>query len=1424
MAGFGASLRMARRSGWERAYLDYEALKLLLSQIEAVYEEEGHRRRQEDDESQSAIHRKAADYRDELFIESDSDLAFASSDEFNEAMFLLQSSDEEQASQIVVSQSTKPFLSTYSQEVSSSDGDSIELDPRCGRGNLVSLGCKGKVPTSKMGDKKKRRDLITFPSNAESEYFGGAHAAKDPSNFIMTNYDGVSTSLLQRDFSNESTALLQHHGNEPANISTLYPGTPPREFNPANTQSWMTTGEGAKFNQAQSHPPTKKETTQQRLRNERRFQRRKRRERLARKQMQREKKVPPHLRLAHTKSRAITERFLGLLRAEVEKVTLFAQARLGELADTAGSLRFQSYEDGEMGGNVSSWARGDPRATSFENPLSNGGMYPSASSSENEDGNRGRQRIFNWSDASDNDSCSQDASRPGKRSPAFLSPIAKSNSGGTISATTEQLSNVTFSNKIPRQKKGSKQNYRRQNEASFNEAVKRQIAHFSDLRLRQPLFQRIDHIVGEDLLLLSAVDEADGYIAVGVELMHVLRFISVNVIAIRKICRRHDRLLMNRMLGGYYHRKRHQNQAEADKEKNGFGKQGATNTFTLGGIVSRSLGDSNARQVFVTGINQNKLTGLYDKKIQQLANSNTVQVISSSIALALSEYEVSHSRADALAKLNSSAAARKTPRRAGGRSTEVMCDTFGISPSRWVRNERRVQETNSMALTFDSDLSDHSNGEDGPPSTSSAISLTRLRFTVVSIFALREVARLKQDNYKAFISRSSLVFTGANVIGEGLDGCSRDILDFFVSYNPDAALLLDASSLHAGLQKDKWKERPIGTVMLSTLAKGVSSTATNSDGPERGADIVTAVSVMPISGDLTYLDGKHKMKKKLFMSNIPDLLGQGINPAILRLNSMGRFFFSINYYIVHSTATAFVQEVGVHTVYSAFIIGATSFGALVSAVFQLRSMSHESYSNEANELTMGYFRRAFLLCSIFPIVGNIVHAVGVSRGSILLAISGRFIVGLGSAELLHRQLLSSCLPAPHVVFESANLVHFHLFGIFCGLVIGGFLARFDVHVQVTTISSLHSGSYFMACLWLFHMASLLVKFQETYQAEREGKDMQDGTAEPKQCNEIGSLESSESSELDCGTPESVFCGSVSISTADDAKATYVDELKATYESRLPQETIPALSRFPTTDQKQSERSLLKIDDHKTSVKKKRDFHCLRTSRTALRRILSHDVSIPVTLFVIVFVRISHEILFSSCAMVTNRYFKWNGSQACFLLGLLTAAVLPINYVVERISRSYDERTVIKRSIIIAGIGFLIMFNYVSFINLMIHIRSIFVKTTEKAYHPYDWIFGTVQYLCGLLISFVGITSLEPCVLSLMSKSLPSKSKSIAVNGGSILTILSLTARVLGDMHILIVGLSHRLINTDILNSLVMPLLLACLVAGYVVQRNFFFLI
>jgi hypothetical protein len=576
--------------------LDYETLKLLLSQIEAVYEEEGHRQRNQDRYENEG---KKKDYRDELFIESDSELAFVSSNEYEEELELLRSSDDENPS----GTTTKPPFLTYSHEApSSSDEGSVDRDSNCASGTMASLGWKS---TSSVGskakvEKKNKRDLITTPNHDDqSDYFAGQYSAvkQGPGSnlFILQGPDGKTetTSLMHHTYADN----LPGHGSS-VSIGVLYPNTPPRDFYGIHSHSVVSTDLALpKLHHDQqelqpSKPLTEAERREQKFKEERRRQRHRRRRKLAQKRREREKKVPRHLRQAHAKARAITERFLGLLRAEVEKVTLFAQSRLGELADTAGSLRFPPYEDIDMVGGSSSDILRMKRAPSFENPLSDGGMHPSASSSDDEETSRRRPGVFPWSDESEQEDDNKSGEDPQAVSPGYMTTIEQSSSGA-FSATTEHFSNVSAF------EHGHKSSQPSAQQSRVREAALRQIAHFTDIRKTRPLFQRIDHIVGEDLLLLSAVDEADGYIAVGVELMHILRFISINVIAVRKICRKHDRLLMNRMLGGYYHRKKlQQNQAVTDAAQRNHVKSGeAPNTFTLGGIVSRSLGDSNARQV-----------------------------------------------------------------------------------------------------------------------------------------------------------------------------------------------------------------------------------------------------------------------------------------------------------------------------------------------------------------------------------------------------------------------------------------------------------------------------------------------------------------------------------------------------------------------------------------------------------------------------------------------------------------------------------------------------------------------------------------------------------------------------------------------------------------------------------------------------------
>jgi hypothetical protein len=568
MVGFGSSLRMGRRSGWEAAYLDYETLKLLLSQIESVYEEHH-------DHEDEGRHRQQ-DYRDQLFLESDSDAAYASADD----------DDRSEDMEGPLRQEPKSPGFTLMESISSDESGSPEDEP----------GQCGAVPwrTEKQDAlKKKRPKKQRYPDEDNDFYVPNVKDSSGVKSFFLQEDGGdtfettTSSSLFNAPFqynsleggSTESTSLLGFASHD---YSAVGDKTPPRQnYDPGN--AFMRT----------SHRPLSK-SEQEKINEERRNARTKRRN--ARKlRRKREKKVPPHIRAAHTKARSITERFLGLLRAEVEKVTLFAQARLGELADTAGSLRFLSSEEfTQMSESFVGKA--------YEYPLSEGGIHPSASSSSEEGGGNGRR----WSGSSSDENESQGSH--------YSQPFA----GGVLSAEKAAFSAMESRNSSPDvlgRHKEQQEHY---------EAAKQKIEHFQELRRDRPIFQRNDHIVGEDLLLISAVDEADAYSAVGVELLHILKYICVNVIAVRKICRKHDRLLQNRMLGGYYHRKRN-TRAQEDR--------------TLGGLIAHVAGDVfEVHPALIGLVNHGKLMGVYDLKIQQLANSRTVKVISSCLALALSEY------------------------------------------------------------------------------------------------------------------------------------------------------------------------------------------------------------------------------------------------------------------------------------------------------------------------------------------------------------------------------------------------------------------------------------------------------------------------------------------------------------------------------------------------------------------------------------------------------------------------------------------------------------------------------------------------------------------------------------------------------------------------------------------------------------------
>ena len=913
MVGFGSGLRMGRRTGWESAYLDYETLKLLLSQIEAVYEErdlgtgmsadgffmsmpgglsggvaDSERNVTTSSERNNENSRpKTTNYRDELFLESDSDLAFASevdvndnsseSDEYrnrdydiDRAMmdesfdysytgmtvweqqglgqhhmhvepFQAESTTStgtmtlghQQRQQMPSAFSVSAYATTKSSSVYSSSSEEDEdyyainsdYHDKCAPWSAAKTkkkdrhqpsSSKKKKPfisnvISRRKSKKKQHHRESLGNHLQRTNSGGmqdafivekgtsgddyydANTNHRGNNGTGTNYyyykfdrndddDADVSEVAARSAvfrstvdNSESIDNSAKFGREGAPLLGRSPSTPTTKNSSGRFVSFPTPGRvdsiagrtdgyGSLLNQNTNFmtpakplattmvPSTIKETNtatkykktddnQNRYERERRHARKqRRRRRLIRQRKEREKTVPPHIRIAHEKSRAITERFLGLLRAEVEKVTLFAQARLGELADTAGSLRFLSSDE-TMGMEAT-------HTGSYDYPLSDGGIHPSASSSSDEGAGGGQyyhknKGGFPWSDSSSEDEVRSKASGAGRLDIAqtFSSTdgySAKTDPRGNIS---ERSTFSTYREEIPSMLP-SMSGERSPQRPAFTEtlekfeATTRKIAHFQEIRRERSIFQRNDYIVGEDLLLMTAVDEADAFSAVGVELLHILKYICVNLIAVRKICKKHDRLLMNRMLGGYYHRKRTTRSQE---------------DTTLGGLIAHVAGDIYEAHPDLIGlVNNGKLIGIYDLKIQQLANSRTVKVVSSCLALALSEYEVSRSRAEEYAKLNPGVQkGRKPSSSSQSRGTKTW--PFSIGPDTCLRNQHPSQQhdQSNVLLQHHNNYveSDDEHGE-GPPSTTSSLSLSRLRYTVLSIVS--ETSYVNYSNASKF--------------------------------------------------------------------------------------------------------------------------------------------------------------------------------------------------------------------------------------------------------------------------------------------------------------------------------------------------------------------------------------------------------------------------------------------------------------------------------------------------------------------------------------------------------------------------------------------------------------------------------------------------------------------------------------------------
>jgi hypothetical protein len=275
-------------------------------------------------------------------------------------------------------------------------------------------------------------------------------------------------------------------------------------------------------------------------------------------------------------------------------------------------------------------------------------------------------------------------------------------------------------------------------------------------------------------------------------------------------------------------------------------------------------------------------------------------------------------------------------------------------------------------------------------------------------------------------------------------------------------------------------------------------------------------------------------------------------------------------------------------------------------------------------------------------------------------------MGFAASELLHRQFVVSFVPLSLIVAESSRLVQFQVSGQMFGLFLGSLSEFLTIELQAVpkigpvltngflpnSIGPACTANWLMVCLWTVYLFYLLFGWWKLKELEslKNANDEEGSASGCSQRDDKEDSSNSTASDQETG-PARLFH---QYSGLDDDR---------TEDNRALVSDVPNI-KFHR-----------KANDGIDNPRK----HRLRLGTYAkrVRKLLSFNVAIPITLAMVVYTMFSQEVLFSSCALITNRYFHWRGSTAGFFLCSMTAMILPTDYLCEHIARRYEERTTLK---------------------------------------------------------------------------------------------------------------------------------------------------
>ena len=352
------------------------------------------------------------------------------------------------------------------------------------------------------------------------------------------------------------------------------------------------------------------------------------------------------------------------------------------------------------------------------------------------------------------------------------------------------------------------------------------------------------------------------------------------------------------------------------------------------------------------------------------------------------------------------------------------------------------------------------------------------------------------------------------------------------------------------------------------------------------------------------------------------------------INLCSILLYTVNYYIVAPTANHYAIGLGYNGAFGATLIGASSFSAMFSAF--LYSLWY----------TRSTFKSALIFSACCPLLGNLMYGLAISYHSMPMAIVGRILCGFGSAEVLNRQLISTCVSFDVMTQASALFVAFGASGMSIGPLIAGILDntagrdfRVDIALPFTPAKGIvwnhvTAPGFVMALLWSIQLLCLVLLFRE-----------------PRRINMTVNAEHGQGD-----TANSTVASSNGHEQENSIQPQATEAQTAEYGSLISFDSV-------LTDSPQNGPGCMGPKD-------------LWREILSTCGLIFENPGLPITLLVFAYIEMADEVIISSCSMIVRRYFSWHGSVAGFFIASLGALVLPAHFVVELGLHYYSERRIL----------------------------------------------------------------------------------------------------------------------------------------------------